>query len=161
MFNIKFEVKRTGILAMPIGAAGALFVSNSVRALNGVMRPAKDAMVAAIPFKRHAAGNKRPHLRDQIKFERATAANLSARIVVKSEIFQFFEEGTAPHIIHPRGGKAVSFYDGGERVTVAYVRHPGTKAHHVAQKAQRKIETQLPKALARAAAATIRGARLP
>lgn len=52
------------------------------------------------------------------------------RIVIgpHTEYAAFVEFGTKPHVIRPKGKKALSFFVGGQRITVKSVNHPGTRA---------------------------------
>lgn len=40
----------------------------------------------------------------------------------------YVHEGTRPHVIRPRNGKALAFEYRGQTVVVKHVKHPGTKA---------------------------------
>lgn len=92
------------------------------------------------------------------------------------QIYQYVDEGTRPHIIAPKAGKALRFM-GGHRAKTAprvigsgsggasgpviirriAVQHPGTKARDFTEVISKKAENELPLAMAAAIGAAVGG----
>lgn len=53
-----------------------------------------------------------------------------AKITASNKVAMMHHEGTKPHIIKPRKGKALRFQSRGKMVVTKKVYHPGTKANH-------------------------------
>ncbi|MFD3535242.1 HK97 gp10 family phage protein [Streptomyces sp. NPDC058664] len=69
-------------------------------------------------------------LRASIRVERRSILGLRQRWTVGSDVeyAPWVNDGTRPHIIRPRRGKALKFKMGGRTVYAAVVHHPGTRA---------------------------------
>lgn len=72
-----------------------------------------------------------------------TYRDLSARVGTNDPTILFEEEGTRPHIIRPRNGRALRFPGtkgfSGRIVHAAVVHHPGTRGSHFLKNALRSV----------------------
>lgn len=79
-------------------------------------------------------------LRGSIKIKRKlTSRGLGYSVYTNVEYAPMVETGTRPHVIRPKGKKALKFRMGGQTVIVAKVNHPGTRPQPFLSRAVREI----------------------
>jgi hypothetical protein len=73
------------------------------------------------------------------KRETLTFRGPGARVYNDVSYAPYIEEGTRPHVIRARRGKALRFVVDGRVVYAKEVHHPGTKAYNVLSRAVREV----------------------